>query len=165
MPGGPVPADQQFLSQMATERGVSVKTRGQPCFQRLPRTSLGSPGPPRTSQMLPRTFLAHFGLRKASLGSFGFPGCPRGFPGPPWNVLTSQELPGVSLGSPGLPRTSQGLLPASPGRPDVPGASPGLPGTSGCARGFPGPPWSLVRLPRCPPSHSDLSPHHEANWT
>ncbi len=47
----------------------------------------------------------------------------------------------------------------------VQGASRTLRGTSGCRKGFPGPPWSLVRLPRCPPSHTDMSLPHEAKWT
>ena len=67
----------------------------------------------------------------------------------PWTLVslevlrTSPVLPGLSgrpRSSPEFPwgflgfRTSQRLLPASPGRPDVPGASPGLPRTSGLSR-------------------------------
>jgi hypothetical protein len=78
----------------------------------------------------------------------GFLGCPKGFPGPPWAVRTSQELPGVSLGFFVGFRTSQRLLPASPGRPDIRGASPGSLGRPDEPGGFPGPFWSLLRLPR-----------------
>ena len=100
------------------------------------------------------------------------------------------EAPGTS-GRPGeagrslwdvrKPRKPQGnsgeLLerPDSPGRTGevrgtsqethVQGASRTIRETSGCAGGFPGPPCRLVRLPRCPPSHTDLSPLHEAKWT
>ena len=87
----------------------------------------------------------------------GGPGKPLAHPDVPRRVLeapwtwvswevprTSPVLPGLSgrlRSSPKFPwgflgfRTSQRLLAASSGRPDVPGASPGLPGTSGCARG------------------------------
>ena len=73
----------------------------------------------------------------------GFLGCPKGFPGPPWALRTSQELPGVSVSfslvsgrprdfsrPPRAARTSEGL-PRAPW--DVrmsQGGSPGLLGVS-----------------------------------
>jgi len=84
-------------------------------------------------------------LREAREGPWdvGFLGCPKGFPGPPWALRTSQELPGVSVSfslvsgrprdfsrPPRAARTSEGL-PRAPW--DVrmsQGGSPGLFGVS-----------------------------------
>jgi hypothetical protein len=96
----------------------------------------------------------HLGRRTSLQGGPGkplaHPDVPRRVLEAPWTWVswevprTSPVLPGLSgrpRSSPKFPwgflgfRTSQRLLAASSGRPDVPGASPGLPGTSGCARG------------------------------
>ena len=96
----------------------------------IPKTSQGFPGMSwalRTSQMLPRTFLGHAGLRKTSLGSS-------------W---VSRNVPGASPGLPGLSGRPR-CFPGSPwASPDVPGTSPGFPGPPGRPRGFPGPPWDI----------------------
>ena len=96
----------------------------------------------------------HLGRRTSLQGGPGkplaHPDVPRRVLEAPWTWVswevprTSPVLPGLSgrlRSSPKFPwgflgfRTSQRLLAASSGRPDVPGASPGLPGTAGCARG------------------------------
>ena len=79
---------------------------------------------------------------------------------------TSPVLPGLSgrpRSSPEFPwgflgfRTSQRLLPASPGRPDVPGASPGLPGTSGLSREVTRGSLKSLTLARSPTDRHDRS--------